>query len=152
MNRAARGGDHRGVHARPAGLGRLREAIGSGLAETSVRTPLAAFAAALLLIVGSVAIALLVSGRSAGGDQGSVTDAAPRAAAGTSAAMPTASPRPRVTVVPSASDPTPGPASPASAASRAVSRTSPARSATSSPSATSAPSHCPPGLARHHRC
>jgi len=50
-----RGGDHTAGHARPAGLARVREAIGSWLEETSFRTALTASAAALLLIVAAVA-------------------------------------------------------------------------------------------------
>src|SRR6266702_182970 len=95
-----RGGDRRAVHARPAGLARLREAVNSGLEETSFRTALAACAAALLLTVAAIAIALLVSGH------GTVADAAPgdpEGTAGTSAAMPTTVPRPRAIAVPSAS-------------------------------------------------
>ena len=87
-----RGGGHRAVHARPAGLARLREAVNSGLEETSFRTALAACAAALLLTVAAIAIALLVSGH------GTVADAEPSdpaGTAGTSAAMPTTVPQPR---------------------------------------------------------
>ena len=43
------GGDHRAVHARPAGLARLREAINPRLEETSSGTALAACVAALCL-------------------------------------------------------------------------------------------------------
>ncbi len=64
------GGDHRAVHARPAGLARLREAINPRLEETSFGTALAACAAALLLIVAAVAVALLVSGHGTAGDRG----------------------------------------------------------------------------------
>src|SRR5712691_6661027 len=99
-----RGGDHRAVHARPAGLARLREAITSGLEETSFRTALAACAAALLLTVAAIAIALLASGH------GTVADAEPSDPAGTSAAMPAASPQPRAIAVPSGSPAAPDPA------------------------------------------
>ena len=71
-----RGGDRRAVHARPAGLARLREAVNSGLEETSSRTALAACAAALLLTVAAIAIALLVSGH------GTVADAEPQRSGG----------------------------------------------------------------------
>ena len=101
-----RGGDHRAVHARPAGLARLREAINPRLEETSFRTALAACVAALLLIVAAVAVALLVSGHGTAGGQGTAADAAPSdpaGTAGTPVAMPAAPPRPRATAVPSAS-------------------------------------------------
>ena len=78
-----RGGDHRAVHARPAGLARLREAINPRLEETSFRTALAACVAALLLIVAAVAVALLVSGHGTAGGQGTAADAAPSDPAGT---------------------------------------------------------------------
>src|SRR6266567_2467628 len=138
-----RGGDHQAVHARPAGLARLREAVNSGLEETSFRTALAACAAALLLTVAAIAIALLVSGH------GTVAAAGPRdpaGTAGTSAAMPTAVPQPRAIAVPSASPATPDPAASSPAASPTASVTSP------SPSVTSSPPRCPPGHAKHHRC
>jgi hypothetical protein len=138
-----KGGDRKAVHARPAGLARLREAVNSGLEETGFRTALAGCAAALLLTVAAIAIALLVSGH------GTVADAEPSdpdGTAGTSAAMPTTVPRPRAIAVPSASPATPDPAASSPAASPTASVTSP------SPSATSSPRRCPPGLAKHHRC
>jgi hypothetical protein len=138
-----RGGDRRAVHARPAGLARLREAVNSGLEETGFRAALAGCAAALLLTVAAIAIALLVSGH------GTVADAEPSdpaGTAGTSAARPTTVPRPRAIAVPSASPATPDPAASSPAASPTTSVTSP------SPSATSSPRRCPPGLAKHHRC
>jgi hypothetical protein len=86
-----RGGDHRAVHARPAGLARLREAINPRLEETSSGTALAACVAALLLIVAAVAAALPVSGHGTAAGQGTAADAAPSdpaGTAGTPAAMP----------------------------------------------------------------
>src|SRR6266699_3173110 len=134
-----RGGDKRAVHARPAGLARLREAINSGLEETSFRTALAACAGALLLTVAAIAIALLVSGH---GTVAGAEPSDPAGTAGTSAAMPTASPQPRAIAVPSASPAAPDPAASSPAASPTASVTSP------SPSATSSPPRCPPGHAR----
>jgi hypothetical protein len=149
-----RGGDHRAVHARPAGLARLREAINSRLEEASFRTALAACAAALLLIVAAVATALLAPGHGTAGGQDTAAGVGPGSPARTSAALPADSPQTRATAVPSAS-----PAAPAPAARPTGSRRSPSRSArptvpvrSPSPSATSSPSRCPPGLARHHRC
>ena len=69
-----RGGDHRAVHARPAGPARLREAINPRLEETSSGTALAACVAALLLIVAAVAVALLVSGHGTAGGQGTAAE------------------------------------------------------------------------------
>ena len=140
------GGDHRAVRARPAGVARLRAAIGSGDGETSLWTPLAACVAALLIIVASVAIALLGSGQRTADNHGAVAETTASARAGTSAATPAASPRPRASAVPSPSRATPEPTAPTRAASPTASRTSP------SPQATSSPPHCPPGLAKHHRC
>lgn len=140
------GGDHRAARARPAGVARLRAAIGSGHSETGLLMPLVACAAALVIIVASVAIALLGSGRPTAGDHGAVAGTAPSARTGTSAAMPTATPRPRAVAVPSASRATPRPAAPTRTARPAPSRTSP------SPQATSSATRCPPGLAKHHRC
>jgi hypothetical protein len=149
-----RGGDHRAVHARPAGLARLREAINSRLEEASFRTALAACAAAVLLIVAAVATALLASGHGTADGQSTAADMAPSSPAGTSAAMPAASPRPRATAVPSASPAASDPAAPPTGSRRSPSRsvrpTFPVRGP--SPAATSSPSRCPPGLARHHRC
>jgi hypothetical protein len=138
-----KGGDRKAVHARPAGLARLREAINSGLEETSFRTALAACAAALLLTVAAIAIALLVSGH---GTVAAAEPTDPEGTAGTSAAMPTTVPRPRAIAVPSPSPATPDPAASSPAASPTASVTRP------SPSATSSPRRCPPGLAKHHRC
>ena len=149
--RFVRGGDHRAVHARPAGPARLREAINTRLEETSSGTALAACAAALLLIVAAVAVALLVSGHGTAGGQGTAADAAPSDPAGTAAtpvAMPAAPPRPRATAVPSAS-PDQAASSPA-ASSPAANPTAPATKP--APSATRSPPRCPPGHARHHRC
>ena len=90
-----RGGDHRAVHARPAGPARLREAINPRLEETSFGTALAACVAALLLIVAAVAVALLVSGHGTAAGQGTAADAAPSdpaGTAGTPVAMPAAPP------------------------------------------------------------
>src|SRR5215831_10078066 len=98
-----RGWDHRAVHARPAGLARLREAINSRLEEASFRTALAVCAAALLLIVAAVATALLASGHGTAGGQDMAAGMGLSSPAGTSAAMPAASPRPRAAAVPSAS-------------------------------------------------
>ena len=75
-----RGGDHKAVHARPAGLARLREAINTWPEETGFRTALAACVAALVLTVSSVAIALLAS---SSGGHGTVAGAAPSDPAGT---------------------------------------------------------------------
>jgi len=138
-----RGGDHRAVHAGLAGLARLREAVNSGLEETSFRTALAACAAALLLTVAAIAIALLVSGH---GTVAGAEPSDPAGTAGTSAAMPAASPQPRASAVPSASPAAPDPAASSPAASPTASVTSPF------PSATSSPPRCPPGHAKHHRC
>ena len=152
--RFVRGGDHRAVHARPAGLARLREAINPRLEETSFGTALAACVAALLLIVAAVAVALLVSGHGTAGGQGTAADAAPSdpaGTAGTPVAMPAAPPRPRATAVPSASPATPDQAASSPAASSPAAN--PTASATKpAPSATSSPPRCPPGHARHHRC
>ena len=87
------------VHARPAGLRRLRRTINSRLEEISFRTAVATSVAAFLFIVAATAIAL-VSG------YGAVAGAARSDAAGTpgfSTAMPAASPTPRAIAVPSAS-------------------------------------------------
>jgi hypothetical protein len=142
-------GDHRAVHARPAGLARLREAIESRLEETSFRTALAGCAAALVLIVAAIAVALLVSGQGTAGGQGAAADSVPSDPAGpmsSSVAMPTDPPRPGATAVPSASPATSDPAASSPAANPAASMTNPA------PSATSSPPRCPPGHAKHHRC
>ena len=132
-----------GCSCTPGWPGQATGAVNSGLEETSFRTALAACAAALLLTVAAIAIVLLVSGH------GTVADAEPSdpaGTAGTSAAMPAASPQPRAIAVPSASPAAPDPAASSPAASPTASVTSP------SPSATSSPPRCPPGHAKHHRC
>jgi hypothetical protein len=142
------GGDRRAAHARPAGLARLRDAINSWLEETSFRTALTAFAAALL-IVAAAATALLLSGPGTSGGPGTVAGAAPGDPAGTpatSAAAPASSPQPRAITVPSASPATPDPAPPSPAAIPPRSVTSP-----SPPTARSRP-RCRHGHGRHHHC
>ena len=146
--------DHRAVHARPAGLARLREAINPRLEETSVRTALAACVAALLLIVAAVAVALLVSGHGTASGQGTAADAAPSDPQERRERRPRCRrppPRPRTTAVPSASPATPDQAASSPAASSPAAN--PTASATKpAPSVTSSPPRCPPGHARHHRC
>jgi hypothetical protein len=112
------------VHARPAGLGRLRCTINSWLEEISFQTAVAASVAVFLVIV--AAVIALVSGH------GTVAGAArsdPAGTPGTSAAMPAAPSAPRAIAIPAASPPAPAPAAPAHAATpRGVTTTSPATS------------------------
>ena len=103
------GGMIMAVHARPAGLRRLRRTINSWLEEISFRTAVAACVAALLLIVAAAAIAL-VSGH---GTAAGAARSDPAGTPGTSAAMPAASPTPRAIAVPSASPAPPALAAPA---------------------------------------
>ena len=127
------GGDHGAGHWRPAGRARLRNAINSGLEETSFRAALTASATALVLIGAAVAFALLTSGHGTAGGPGTVPGAARSDLAGTAAppgAAPASSPQPRAIAVPSASRATPDPVL-ASAGSPAVSARNPVPAAAS---------------------
>src|ERR1700745_2725750 len=104
------GGDRRAVHARPAGLARLREAISSRLEETSFRTAVAGCAAALIVIVTAVAVALLLADEGAAPGVAPGVPAGTAGTAGTTPTHPTHPPRSRPTAVPSASPATPAPA------------------------------------------
>ncbi len=135
--------DHRAVHARPAGLARLREPSTPGWRRPASGRPWP--------LVPRPSCSPWPPSRSccwcpATARWPTRSPSDPAGTAGTFAAMPAASPQPRAIAVPSASPAAPDPAASSPAASPTASVTSP------SPSATSSPPRCPPGHAKHHRC